>query len=450
MTPDSTEDVDMSLPPFPDLVNTAGETDWAEYLLWMEDDMSLEERTNNNMLLVGNTIRDVSSKDVITHLSLDIVPIAKRRFLLFKDLPPMRQGQHDGLAMYILGYDAADTMLFVRRFERLSSKIELLPQYWGCGKEVVWLSVGRLLQILQEVDLGDASTSHASVLPEWDEELGFKVVVVAMFAQWVLDFGSGLRMMTEVAEMAQMLLSRWKDSLLTDSAGVMTSVRQFEGEKASHQPYEGVDTTEGEGVVSVRKSLRLKTAHSSAVCDHKTATQASPLTDNAARDRRDTYDSDEEEEWAALEDWAARNKPERQINTAETEPEGRAATSYADLSPDKASEPNDAFLTPERIQSPLDASDLVKLVDTKRFSDSSTLYDGCEENKERLTFTCTVLDAMSNTGSTEAMLKVYSEFVKEHPEHDSEKKRWQLFEFLVAHVGEENGGPFSATNTLEC
>lgn len=437
----------MALPPFPDLVTAAGKTDWAEYLLWMEDDMSLEERTNNNMLLVGNAIRDVSSEDVITHLSLDIVPIAKRRFLLFKDLPAMRQGQHDGLAMYILGYDVAETMLFVRRFERLSSKIELLPRYWDCGKEVVWLSVGRLLQILQEVDLGDASTSHASVLPEWDEELGFKVVVVTMFAQWVLDFGDGLRMMTEVAEIVQMLLSRWRDSLLTDSAGVMTSGRQLEGEKASRQPYEGVDTTR---VVSVSKTLSLETAQSSGVCDHETATQASPLTNDAACDRRDTYDSDEEEEWAALEDWAARNKSVKQTNTVNTEPDGRAATSYADFSPEKAPERNDAFLTPERIQSPVHASDLVKLVDTKRISDSSTLYDGCEENKERLTFTCTVLDAMSNTRSTKAMLKVYSEFVKEHPEHDSEKKRWQLFEFLVAHVGEENGGPFAVTNTLEC
>lgn len=179
-TPDSIEDVDMTLPPFPNLATRAGETDWAKYLIWMEDDMSFEERTNNNMLVAGNSIQEVSSEEVITHLSLHIGPTAKRRILLFKDLPAMRQGQHDGLAMYILGYDAAESVFFVRRFERLSSKIELLPQYWDCGKEVVWLSVGRVLQILRDVDYGDASTDHASVLPEWDEELGFKVVVVAM------------------------------------------------------------------------------------------------------------------------------------------------------------------------------------------------------------------------------------------------------------------------------
>lgn len=445
-TPDSREDVDMALPPFPSLVSTAGETDWAKYLLWMEDGMSFEERTNNNMLIVGNAIREVSFDDVITHLSLDIVSTTKRRILLFKDLPAMRQGQHDGLAMYILGYDAVERVLFVRRFERLSSKIELLPRYWNCGREAVWLSVGRLLQLLRDVKVGDACTSHASILPEWDEELGFKVVVVAMLAQWILDFSTGFWMMTEVAEIAQMFLSRWRDSLLTDSAGIMTSVHQFEERHASHQPYEGVDSTEGEEVVSVSKSLCLKTAHSSSVCDHKTATQTSPLIDDTARDRGDTYDSDEEEEWAALEDWAARNKPEKQIKTINTEPEGRAATWQADFSPDKALKPKTPLLTPERVQPPLHASELVRVVDTKRFSDSSTLCDEYDENKEGLTFTNTVRNAMLSKGSIEAMLKVYSEFVKEHPEHDSEKKRSELFKFLVAHVGEKDGGTFSVTD----
>lgn len=259
-------------------------------------------------------------------------------------------------------------------------------------------------------------------------------------------------MVAEVAEIAKILLSRWRDSLLTDFAGAMASVHQFEGfeeKKASQQPDQEVSTTEGAEMRSVSESLCLKTARGSSVCAHETSVHASSPIDDASRDRRNIYDSDEEEEWAALENWAAHNKLEKQIKTVNTEAGGRTATSQADLSSHKASELNEPVPTPERVQSPLDESDLSRLGHMKRFSDSSTLCDVFEENKERSKFIKTVRNAILNEGSIVAMLEVYLKFVKEHPEHDSEKKRLEFLEFLVTHGGEKDGESYPVTDALQ-
>lgn len=453
--PGSMEDADKTLPPFPNLVNSEGETDWAKYLLWMEDDMSLEERTNNNMFLTGNSIRDVSSDEVLQHLSSDARPTNQRSILLFKDLPAVHQGQHDGLAMYILGYDAADGLFFVRRFERLSSKIELLPRYWDCGKEKACLSIGGVLQIIRDVNLSAASTSHASVFPEWDEEFGFKVVVLAMFAQWVLDFSSGFRMTEEVEEMAAMLLWNWRYSLLTRSAGARACMHKFDDEKANQRPSGGCERgeTQAVGEWSTRPKSPLSgssgSSQDSAVDDNEKTDQVSSPIATTPNDRRaTTYDSDEEEEWAALQEWAARSKLRNATQNVSAEPAAGSVATRPENSPDSPLSLTSALMTPEREDSPFDMSDPAKPVNAKRFSDTSTLCDEGEENKETFAFANAIRHAMLKEGSIEAMLKIYLEFVKEHPEHDSRKKRADLFDFLVAHVGSKYGGSLSVIETL--
>lgn len=437
-------------------MNPEGETDWAKYLLWMEDDMSLEERTNNNMFLTGDSIRDVSSDEVLQHLSSDATPTIQRSILLFKDLPAVRQGQHDGLAMYILGYDAADRLFFVRRFERLSSKIELLPRYWDCGKEKVCLSIEGVLQILRDVNLSAASTSHASVFPEWDEELGFKVVVLAMFAQWVLDFSGSFRMTEAVEEIAATLLWNWRYSLLTGTAGARACVHKFDEEEANERPSGGNERGEMQVVGkwstppdSPSSDGSSGSPQASAVDDTEKSDQVSSPIAITANDRRaKTYDSDEEEEWAALRQWAARSKLRNATQNVAAEPAAGLVATRADNSPDSLLRLTSALMTPKREYSPFDISDPAKPVDAKRFSDTSTLCDEGEESKETFAFANAIRHAMLKEGSIEAMLKVYLEFVKKHPEHDSKKKRADLFEFLVAHVGEEDGGSLSVIETL--
>ena len=459
VTPDSIDDVDLALPAFPNVLNPASETDWAKYLLWIEDDMSCEERMNNNMLLTNNSIRELSSHGVIMHLSLDIKPSIKqrRRNLLFKDLPGMRREKHDGLAMYILGYDATDRLFFVRRFERLSSKIELLPRYWDCGSEMLALSVGRLLQMLRDSELRNASSDHSSVLPEWDEELGFKIVVVAMFAQWMLDFSSGFQMTEEVVEITNMLLSRWKDSLLSGSVGATSHLSNANAGKGD----EGTSGNHSGGGAQVVKELKTpaesplcddcsKSSQTSDLGDDKRAGHASsPVATAPHYERGTTYDSDEEEEWAGLQEWATRSKLRQSTEAVTTEAVAGPATLREELKPESRLRPTSPLITPEGGEPLSDSSDPASSIDVRRFSDSSTLFDEGGKYKASLTFTEAMRNAMLKECSIEAMLKVYSEFVKEHVEHNVERKRFDLFEFLVAHVEENDSSSLFVKNTRQ-
>jgi len=118
-------DSSTATPDFPDITKASGETDWGKYLAYMEDDMSFEERINNNMLLEGSSIREISANQSLTQLSLDLERDDGRMMLLFKDLPAMRQGKQVGQAMYILGYDLARPDFFLRLFEKLPYNISV-------------------------------------------------------------------------------------------------------------------------------------------------------------------------------------------------------------------------------------------------------------------------------------------------------------------------------------
>ena len=106
-------------------------------------------------------------------------------------------------------------------------------------------------------------------------------------------------------------------------------------------------------------------------------------------------------------------------------------------------------LTPERAISPFNACDPAMLVNAKRFSDSSTLCDERGEIKESLAFVNAIRNTMLKERSIEAMSEIYLEYIKEHPEHDSEKKRSEFFEFLVAQVGEKDGGSLAIIDALQ-
>jgi hypothetical protein len=71
---------------------------------------------------------------------------------------------------------------------------------------------------------------------------------------------------------------------------------------------------------------------------------------------------------AAPENWAARNKLEKQIKTVNTEPGGKQRRRKQISALIKPQSQTNRF-PPERVQSPLDESDLSRFGHTKRFSD---------------------------------------------------------------------------------
>ena len=443
----------MTLPAFPTLITTTGDTDWAKYLTWMEDDLSLDERVNNNMLLQGNSIRNVSFNEALTHLSLDTKPTAARRLLLFKDLPAMQQGAHHGQAMFILGYDLASTEFFLRLFERLPSTMYLIPECWEFGAEILRLSVGEVLEILRGGDSTELSTLKPSFWSEWNEDIGFKTVVVILFAQWILDFSIVLPLDAGVAGRVEESLLMWRESMLVEFEAGEGSVFDVVEEEHDEQSDAGMGSEIGQEVARSRtwldsppSEVNLEISTISSFCAQDEPSQAPPFIDTASHCRRATYDSDEEEGWAALEDWAARNKLEAPTMAVTTNTS--VAGAAAELIPDE-NVPSSASSKADVPESHLEALDQESSVDAKRFSGSSTLCDGCEEDKEKLAFTNMMHKAMLGEGSVSAMLEVYLDYVTKSPEHDSDKKRKELFDFLLAHVEVRQGDSLSVRETLQ-
>lgn len=449
-------DSSTATPDFPDITKASGETDWGKYLAYMEDDMSFEERINNNMLLEGSSIREISANQSLTQLSLDLERDYGRMMLLFKDLPAMRQGKQVGQAMYILGYDLARPDFFLRLFEKLPSTISLLPQHWDFSIEILRLTVGDVLDMLEDNDVVNLSTLHQCILPWWDEELGFKVVILILFGQWILDFDRAF-IWEEETKMLRELLVKWRVLLSAGMDGQKEFAHDVEEEVEERQSHVEEGDTKGAQEVAaqdVSKESSLvshspEASHISSLVDDGIPQHAPPSLKVPRHRQKDTYDSDEEDEWAALEKWAASKKQESPLKAVNPEQVSETALVAPELSADDNIDPTNAFLTPERVKSPLEIFDLENPADAKRFSDLSTLCDGCEGNKEKLTFSNTLRNAMLSAGSIEAMTEVYLDFVRKNPEHDSERKRIELLEFLLGHVEEKDGGLLSVEKMLE-
>ncbi|KAI9880339.1 MAG: hypothetical protein M1830_003950 [Pleopsidium flavum] len=452
-TEKTAEDTSTAVPDVPDITNGTGDADWSKYLAWMEDDMSFEERINNNMLLDGSLVQEVSSNQTFIYLGLDLQHHHGQMMLLFKDLPAMNQGKHIGQAMYILGYDLARPGFFLRFFEKLPSTIYVLPQHWNFGIETLRLTVGEVFHILQDNDCLDLSVFQQSILPEWDEELGFKLVVLIMFGQWILDFERALICDKETTEIMRRLLVKWRESLPAGLNEVKKSIHDIDDGVLETQFHEEKGNMKGaQEFAAVDLSMEsplVQTSQLSSFSDDGSPRYAMSSIKVPRIRKRQTYDSDEEEEWAALEKWAASKKQESALKALNHEQTSETALVAPALSLDDNIDPTNAFVTRERAKSLVEVLDLGNPTDAKRFSDISTLCDACEGNKEKPTFANTLRSAMLSEGSIEAMMEVYLDFVKKHPEQDSERKRTELFKFLLGHVEEKDGGSVSVGKTLE-
>ncbi|KAI9873412.1 MAG: hypothetical protein M1830_000440 [Pleopsidium flavum] len=442
-----------SPPDFPDVTNESGGTDWAKYLAWMEDDMSFEERINNNMLLEGSVVQEVSSNQSLTQLSLDLEQDGAPTMLLFKDLPAMHQGKRIGKAMYILGYDLRCLSFFLRLFEELPSTISVLPQHWDLGVETLRLTVEDVLCVLQDNVGVDLRSLRQDLLHGWDEEHGFKIVVLILFGQWIVDFERAFMWEEETTEIIRGLLVKWRKLLSMGLVEVLESVHDVEEEEGDRQlQVEEVDTEGAQeaGALNVSMESPLVQTPQVSTFSDEGSPQCAPRSIKVPRVRkRDTYDSDEEEEWAALEQWAACKKLELPVNGVKPEQISETAPLTPEFSPDNDLDRTDAFLAPERADSPAGVAEVKDSANEKRYSDLSTLCDGCEGNKEKLTFANTLRNAMLNDGSIQAMTEVYLEFVQKNPAHDSESKRRQLFAFLLTHIEEKDGGSLSVQGSME-
>lgn len=452
---DATLDEEL-LQDFQRMVDASGQTDYWRYLLRVENNMSREERANNNMLLQGDRVLALSCERSLVHLHLERQIRDETAILLFKDLPVMRQGRQLDREMYILGYDLARPGFILRAFERLPPTMALMPDFWDSGIEVIRMTGREVVTVLEGgVDSG-AVTLQEALLPRWKDELGMKVVVLVLFGQWILDFKKAF-MWERSMERLEELVLKWRD-FLSESWSEETGHKHDLAKVEDEQPLleEEIDTRGAQevkvlDVVMDSPVLTQSPAAAILACgpDHGSPSTMPPSIKVPRLRKRIVYDSDEEEEWAALQEWAARQKPEPHNEVASTDLTAEELSSGLELSHNDTVDPTDAFLAPEPVESPMEVFDIEKPVDAKRFSDLSTLCDGCEGNNAKLTFANTLSNAMLNEGSIEAMTNAYLDFARRNPEHDSEAKRDALFKFLLSHVDETVGGLLSVERTMK-
>lgn len=120
-------------------------------------------------------------------------------------------------------------------------------------------------------------------------------------------------------------------------------------------------------------------------------------------------------------------------------------------SPGSELDPEKAFLTPVRSNSPEPEPKLPLYINHNlAASHSSTdLCEDCSRNVETLVAANTLRNARLMRSSVDAMYDSYNRLMALHPEHDTEENRNRFEDLMKARVHEENGGTLSWETILK-
>ncbi|KAI9750455.1 MAG: hypothetical protein M1835_001387 [Candelina submexicana] len=119
-------------------------------------------------------------------------------------------------------------------------------------------------------------------------------------------------------------------------------------------------------------------------------------------------------------------------------------------SPDSDFDPETAFLTPVRSNSPM--SDRPRNINhnlAASHSSSTELCEDCSRNVDSLLAANTLRNAQLTESSVDAMLQSYKKHMTIYPELDAEENRRNIYEYLMAHINEEDGGTLNWERYLE-
>ncbi|KAI9873411.1 MAG: hypothetical protein M1830_000439 [Pleopsidium flavum] len=408
---------------FQGMKDAYGQTDYRKYLLRIENEMSYQERVSDNVLLDGDCVLELSHERSLVHLHSDRRGKEKESVLLFKDLPIMQQGSQIGQAMYMLGYD-------------LSS-----------GVEVLRLTTQEVTDVLERKIDEKGFIMQQTMLPEWHDELDMKIVVLILIGQWLHDFnevfqlgevGANAFNISETEEIAEFALERTaereRDPVNNHNEGIQEVIAKCAintvAGKESKGDIEIHKSSSKESEVLVGRSEYHVNAEGTieATSDHGSADYAA-FSIKIPRVRKiDTYDGEEEEEWATLVAWREQQTSPTKLAVTGTEPV--SAQKSSKLSPENGMDPTQAFSTSERVQWP-EFLDEDENVDQKRFSNTSTLCEDCEAAQGEVISANTARNAQLQEGSLNTIVDAYLKNVAKYPENDSVQKRKALLKFLL-------------------
>lgn len=441
----------MYQPALPNLAQLSGptsRTDWSAYLVWVENDLSFRERTEDNVLLINDVAKVLSTNAAATYINDPyFVGPAERALLLFYDLPVVKDGVVVGCEVHILAYDLLEEEFVIIWFEECPFGLEQLAAVWKeKGHEMCRCKSQEVVRALDDPKLAEDVSPKweeefgSNVLPEWKEEPGLKVCALLFITQFLIDFQCPFDLDPYNVMQLQVLLAAWRRKVgrwwfaaKSTAALDLSDPGMSSGSSASAigGSFYGLGGSPGSVTFSFGNPGSKKELLASLQSYTITRSRGNTY---KRRPEQCIYDEEDEDGWEALQAWAAgqhdfavelaESKPAKVGSKSVHESEGYAASS------DEGISPTTTFATPpENVPSHIP---LLRLDDC---------YNSDAEGNKQCNTLNTLYQTRLEGSSVIAIANALKELVEKRPSLDSAENQQKLRELLTQFINEAEANP---------